>query len=254
MQNIPENIIERVKKLLKLSESPNEAEAALALAKAQEYALEFDLDLACVAISEQKKEEFVKEDINLNAKRKSVTHSDVVYLLNRFFNVKMLQSTGNIRWSGAVIHFIGKKSDVEIAKYIYGYLNHTFMALWHEYRAQNPLINTKARGSYITGLRMGLEKKLQEEKKKKENEKFESVERVLGQQERYSAENKYALICVQKSRELDEAVNTFFPKVGKVSYRSYRNHNSNAFSDGMSKGATISLTRALNGGQKALAY
>lgn len=253
MQNIPENIIERVRKLLRLSESTNENEAQLALAAAQRYANEYALDLACLATGEEEKqEEYVKEDIATGTSRRSVTHNYVCWILQNHFNVKVLNS-GQTRFFGVQIHLIGQKTDVEIAKYVYGYLTHTFMELWRDYKAKNNTPTT-LRDSFLYGCYNGLNKKLADSKENDKKEKFDGVERILGADSRNQAESKYALMVIKKKDGLENAVCSFFPKLRKGGSRGYRNHNSSVFNDGVSSGSRISLNKAIGGTQKQLTY
>lgn len=255
MQNesVPENIIERVRKLLRLGESTNENEAQLALAAAQRYANEYQLDLACLASGEEEKqEEYIKDDIFTGTKRRSVTHTYVSWILQEHFNVKVLNS-GSTRYFGVHIHLIGQKTDVEIAKYVYGYLTHTFMQLWRDYQKKNN-VETKLRDSFIYGCYNGLDKKLTNSRESNKKEKFDGVERILGAESRNQAESKYALMVIKKKDGLENAVHSFFPRLGRGGSRGYRNHNSSVFNDGVSSGSRISLNKAIGGAQKQLTY
>ena len=253
MQNIPENIIERVRKLLRLSESTNENEAQLALAAAQRYANEYALDLACLASGEEEKqEEYIKDDIFTGTNRRSITHTYVCWILQNHFNVKVLNSSGT-RYLGVHIHLIGQKTDVEIAKYVYGYLTHTFMELWRNYKSKNNIPIT-LRDSFLYGCYNGLDKKLAASRENDKKDKFDGVERVLGAESRNQAENKYALMVIKKKDGLENAVSTFFPKLRRGNSREYRNHNATVFNDGVSSGSKISLNKAIGGAQKQLTY
>src|SRR5271165_4100986 len=161
--------IEKIKKLIKLSASTNEHEAELALMKAKELATEAGIDLAMDSLKNDEetiKEEFIKQEFNAG-KRHSVCQTVVSNILQNHFNVDLVYSGS--RWRGRVIHFIGRKSEVELAIYVNQYLTAEFMRRWHKYKDSNNL-NTKERNSYLWGLYEGLSAKLNESKKKAETD------------------------------------------------------------------------------------
>lgn len=248
-------VIERVKKLMRLASSDNQAEAELALQRARNMALEHDLELACIDAWDDTKgeEQYIQDEFHTGTNRKSVTDTYICWILQDHFNVRLLY-WNSVRFNGVRITFIGKKSDVETAKYVYGFLNETMMRLWHNYRASNPEVTTSCRGSYFYGLQTGLSDKLSESRKQKETEKFQSVGRVLGDEAQATAESKYALICRDNQEKLKEAVKKFFPKTGSRSGSSISNSNSSVFSDGVETGRTISISKAIGNSQRALTF
>ncbi len=129
------------------------------------------------------------------------------------------------------------------------------MRCWHTYRQNNPHITTSARGSFLLGIYNSLDNKLYQSRKDKENEKFESVSKVLGAEAKTTAENKYALICSDNKKKLESAVNKFFPSVDSARSSYTSNTNSGAYSAGYSVGKTINISRAIgNSSQKCLTY
>lgn len=253
--NVDSAVVERLKKLMRLASSDNQNEAELALQRARNIALENQLDLACIdAWNDTKEEEqYIKEDFSTGTFRKPVTDSFVVQILIKHFNVKILTWNG-VRREGVRMIFIGKKSDVETAKYVYNFLGETMMRLWKGYRKQNPEVTTTARGSYFYGLQNGLDDKLTSSREEKEKEKFQNVGRILGAEAQATAENKYALICKSDKEKLEQAVKSFFPKVRSGTCSSVSNSNSSVYYDGVATGKTISINRAIGNSQKALTF
>ena len=83
---------------------------------------------------------------------------------------------------------------------------------------------------------------------------FESVSKVLGTEAKVTAENKYALICQDNKKKLEDAVSKFFPRVGRGSSSYTSNTNGGAYSAGVSAGKSITISKAIGNNQKALTF
>lgn len=135
-----EEIIERVKKVLALTGSPNEAEAALAAIKAREILDKYDLDMKDIAGSEF---EDVLEPATLefgSPEEKKVW----VFLANaigKYQNCKLWYDTQK------TTHIVGHTSDLELFEYTYKYLRHAIemLAEKHEF------LSWRERKSYYMG-------------------------------------------------------------------------------------------------------
>lgn len=107
------DIIEKVKKLLALSNSPNENEAAVAQAKAAELMLKYSISQDSINTEEKKEDEPVKTFIFEEGEGNKVTwKGSLAGTIARFFNCE-------IYWRGSSIMFIGRKSDNDAVKYLY---------------------------------------------------------------------------------------------------------------------------------------
>lgn len=242
--------LERIKKLIRLSTSSNSNEADLALAKARALAAEEGIDLAIAAIqmdTPQVKEEFVNTSKGAG-NRKSVTQRFVSWIIGAHFNVKIIYS-GN-RAYGMKIIFIGRKSDVEMAEYVNAFLNEEFMRRWHYFQRVNNL-PCKERSSYIYGLYQGLNDKLTEARKKAENDRFDFL--AVSQDKTFSnnVRNQYALMIRNEEYELQQMVDKLFPELRKNYSRTRLTGSASSLDTGISHGRTININRPI-GGNKAL--
>ncbi len=234
-----DKLIEKLRKLLSLGTSSNEHESALALEKARDLALKYDIELSSIRLTEPEKElnEIVRDDINLG-QRKCVAQKFVSLILMKHFNVKLIYTGG--RASGNFLVIIGNKTDVEIANYVNGFLNDEFMRLWHLYRQKNNSAITKDRMSYFNGLWNGLNQKLIESKKKSESNIFQELE--FGTEARQS----YALMKINQEEKIEKFAEKAFPNLRKGAGLKI-NHNSNeAFIAGRQDGEKINLNKGIN--------
>jgi len=110
--NSLQDIVEKIKKLLLLSESSNENEAALAAAKAAELMLKYSISQSSLHIEEDKEdvEFFIFED---NDKKNKVQwKGGLAYSIAEFFNCF-------VYWSNQDLYFIGRESDKNAVLYLY---------------------------------------------------------------------------------------------------------------------------------------
>jgi hypothetical protein len=157
----PAEIIERIKKLLRLARSANQHEAALAMEKA-------------MALAAEHRVEVEKLDVYHDAAR--VTHRDhedrlarlsdeyqfAARICQRFFRVRCIVRnswhTPEGKWlpvSREYIALVGTATDVEIALYVLGFLVHHFRFCWRHHRGR-----VRNRRAFLTGMFRGLHAKL----------------------------------------------------------------------------------------------
>jgi len=105
--------LDLIKKLLRLSQSPNAHEAALAMEKAFALAAKHQIDLDSVSLDDDERRivyEATREGARLSHSKKMA-----MGITATFFNVTPLLCRPHVKW-------IGTASDVTIAIYVYGYL------------------------------------------------------------------------------------------------------------------------------------
>lgn len=151
----------KIKKLLSLSQSSNEHEARLAMAKARELSeknhrwclnrLESYSDIHCHSLS-------------LNTKRRTAMHIFLAQVLSEMFAVRPVF---NYEWSMTkrcdvlVLDLVGHPKDLLMAEHMFHYLNATFARLWrqrkqhHQAAAAAPASMRIAKRSYYQGLMNG---------------------------------------------------------------------------------------------------
>ena len=116
-----ENVITKVKKLLALTKSPNEHEAALAAARVSELLLKYKLDMSHIEGTEDQDDGIIEERIDVTNGMNSRSHKWMTILA---INVAKICFCKTITITGTkTIAFIGKKTDVSIAKELYFYIN-----------------------------------------------------------------------------------------------------------------------------------
>jgi hypothetical protein len=238
---IPDSLIERIRKILALSNSNVEGEREAALLKAQELATRHNIDLAQIEPARVEREEPIQKEEMACGKRLPVTQHLVSRLLQTHFGVRVIYSGG--RYYGRTLTLVGTKTDVEFARFVNGFLNTEFMVRWHEYKERN-CAPVGERNSFLFGASRGLDEKLTLAKRKAELDGFASV----APEKRDDTQKAYALMVVSKESRVDAAVDEMFPTLRSVR-RSYSGHHSaNAYSSGFAAGRRINIARPISNG------
>lgn len=155
-------MIEKVRKLLALSQSSNEHEAALAAEKAQAMLAEYNLSMADVA-SEEKDEDFIidADDVTESVPWRRTLAASVakLYFCDYFFTHRydptVSRSCGYIRKD---IHsFVGAPHNITIAKMMFQYLSQTVERLADEGSLR---YTPGERGPYKTSFKMACTRRL----------------------------------------------------------------------------------------------
>jgi hypothetical protein len=219
-------IFEKITKLLRLAERATGAEAELALEKAQKLATEHQVDLATIDTSEgerERKEEFVQDEVEYSEKSLSVY---IQWLLNKHFHV---QTCYNRR----AVFFVGRKSDVVFAQYLFGWLQNRFMAEWREEkRKPSHGAGRRSAKAFFYGMYQGLDEKLRQARKDAEESRIVAVGEaraetpmVFGEIARQESvkqvRSQYQLAVVQEKDELQKEYERQFPHVRGRSSMSY---------------------------------
>jgi len=233
-------LVDKIAKLLRLSASPNQHEAELALSKAKQLAVENDIDLASVSTDTMPEETYEKDTVTFG-KRKPITGKFVIWIVESHFNVSIVGSGS--REAGKQINFIGKTSDIQIAIYVFHFLSQTFMSLWHTYQDYS-CCSAGSRGSYFYGLYQGLDEKLKEAKAQAERAKFSELAVERGADASAVIKNAYALIVVSNKEKLTGAVEKYFPRIRHTKIN-VRLGNDSALSRGRIDGGKIEIKPSL---------
>jgi len=149
-----DKLIDRLKKLLALAESPVQAEAEAAMAKAQELMVRHN-----ISIDDTKKNnltDYTDESIDYDF---MIDTKYICDLLGRFFFVRIINTPTAHRY-----RIIGTKENVEIAQYMRHHIKNQFHACWLAYKTLNGLRGVSGKASYYYGLWVGLSDKLTAER------------------------------------------------------------------------------------------
>jgi hypothetical protein len=176
MNNENEAVIKKIRKLLSLATSPNEHEAQVAAAKAQELLVRHNLTLQHI---ERKIEDYQPATFYEGGKRHPVLGL-IIPLLEKFFFVRIVQirdrttgkygfGTGKKRGSTTRFEMIGTEVNVKIAQYVADFLLEKFKLFWKNYQKETGC-GIDQRTAYWWGIRKGLEEQLQAKREKVENE------------------------------------------------------------------------------------
>lgn len=117
-----EKVMDKIRKLLALSQSPNENEASNAMSKVQELLLEHELDISQV---EGVKTSDIMED-NFTENRPGIAKWEQRLMsgIANSLNCRIIISSGWHGWTTKryTWHMVGFSADTEVCKYLYSYL------------------------------------------------------------------------------------------------------------------------------------
>lgn len=207
-----ENINEKIKKLLSLSSSENKHEAEMALKKANELMLKFNVGRESLQYEHKN---YVKEDIYLGKKRPVHTVYICVILQEHFF-VSCVITT---KKDGKYLTILGEKENVENSVYIYNSLSITFKSL---------SCGVRSKGAFYLGLREGFC-------------------HVLSEQKRKLKEEKGLVVIKDNDLELFK-IRQFGGRLSKA--KSSYNEDNRAYGEGFQQGKNIKINKRISNNSK----
>jgi hypothetical protein len=246
-----EAVIEKIKKLLELASSernPSAHEAESAMAKVQELLAKYELDLTTVEQSAKPQaEEFVTNPYGEPFERTPMEHRFAAWIVQSYFQVSVFTSTGYSLHNlgkgkimirrifetsedprfGRRVCFLGRKTNVTIAEYVYGYLCAEFRRQWERYHNETGSGN---RLDYYRGLRVGLDRRLEQERKVITSDRPKSGTDLMN----------------RKEAELDSYVHSVFPSVSHSGHRSRGIQDSASLAHGTKAGGKLNIHPAVN--------
>lgn len=232
-------LIDRIQKLLSLATSPNEHEAKLAAAKANEMLVKHNLSISDVELQARTDDSYENREVG-TYKVMPFEARWVIKIMDRHFFVKSIYREARrykVSEKGmAKVWFVGEKTNVEVASYVFQFLVNKYKQLWKEYQSHNGLRH-ELKGAYYEGLTAGLSYQLSERRK--------------------DVESSMALVVVDDPN-LQRQMEKYFPKLGTSSLRPMVRDDEIA-SDGFAKGKDLHIARGIekkDGGavQLALAH
>jgi len=234
----PKAILEKIRKLLNLADTSRggtEAEMETAMRKAQELAMEHNIDLAQVPMGEVKRGAINVGHIIIRPVGKFYlrpVHFEIMQVMQECFGVKLVMNayrSGSHKFLVALT-VIGEQVDMELAQFTWHFLCNVFPRCWTTYsKARNvPWGSFVISRSYYTGLRQGIiatNKKIVDSLPKDQKDKYALV-----------LVDKEALVAAEQAR--------LFPVLRHSKVRD-REFDRDAFVSGNEKGKTIKLNNAL---------
>ena len=152
-------ILDKVHKLLALAQSPNEHEAQTAMSKAHELLLRHNLS----HLDAQTKWNYIYKQVG-EIGRKDPAKSIISAILCKYFFVEAIWTFGydqHRNQRGRVLEIYGTPENVEMAEYVYHYLQNIAELLWTEYQEKNNINGNRHRRTFIYGLLEGFYHKLE---------------------------------------------------------------------------------------------
>jgi len=223
-----DTLINKLKKLLALAgNNPSQQEAEAALAKAQSLAIENGIDLALIGSNEQE-DDIVQDEMEFGGRLPTV-NVYITNVLTQFFNVRIITSGG--RNSGRKLIFVGKQSDINTAKYVYGWLSDTMVRCWHNYYKNND-VALSHKQSYLFGFYNGLVNKLDVNKYRVEKEKLKTTE----------DKSKYAVATVNLEKKIQSFIDDEFPNL-RSSATKRISVDTNSYNRGVNDGFVCNIAK-----------
>jgi hypothetical protein len=228
-------IIEKIRKLLALAQSASLHESEAALGMANSLLLKHNLSMRDVhgnvfSFDENGKRGYFEMAINskngLNPLVFWITH-----LIQNYFFVSAIVSKPQYLPADAIernIVFVGEFHNVEVALYVYEFLERKFEDLWLQYKTESGC-SDKNYDAYISGLSAGLEAKLKAQRQSENT-------------------NRKALVAINK--DLEAFVTSFitpgFKSVKGISNDDLKSYDNGVVRKGTEAGAKINILSALN--------
>jgi hypothetical protein len=113
-----DQIIEKIRKLLKLSESPNEHEAVLAATKVRELLSTYNISLSDLSIEDLSRKFGIIEILTLNSFNLEEWVCSLAFHVSRIFDCRAIMKGSD---SGQIA-FVGIPSDAEVVVYVFEFL------------------------------------------------------------------------------------------------------------------------------------
>jgi hypothetical protein len=238
MSTLDTKLLEKIQKLLSLATSPNEHEAKLAAEKANELLIRHNLSLSDLTVGESLSERYDNKPV-YEGKVMSFETKWVMQLMNSHFFVQPIYRSArkvphNPKLNRpAHIWFVGTKTNVEVASYVFQFLCQKYKQLWKEYQTQTGAHN-HLKGSYYEGLTHGIHTQLSAKRKQ--------------------VETSMALV-VQQDPNLRKAVDQYHGRIRSSSGPNPMVDDQGVRNDGYVQGERLNISRGLtqNGGSNGLA-
>jgi predicted SprT family Zn-dependent metalloprotease len=156
-------MIRRVEKLLSLAQSSNENEALAAMEKVMQIYQVYNIK----RIESRTKSNYVYAVINLKKQRIESYQSTIGNILQEFYFTEVvyggLYDAQSLK-TYQVMELFGTKENVQMAEYVFYFLNSKVLDLWQDYSKKN-MLPVKFKRSYMIGVLRGFSEKLREIKK-----------------------------------------------------------------------------------------
>ncbi|MGB3221541.1 MAG: DUF2786 domain-containing protein [Desulforhopalus sp.] len=220
----------KVQKLLALSQSSNEHEAALAIQKANDLIEKYHIQ----ELGSDQQHRYSFGIIDRKRKRIESYQRRICSILHDFFFVKVVLSSlydPMTNETYKTIELLGTKENVTIAEYCYHFLENRLVSLWSQNRKRFKGSVRTEKNSYYLGLLRGFYQKLEQQKNVKED---------------LPIEPKMGDLIIAEEKRLESFVGMRFPRLRKISRGGVKVYGS-TYNEGVETGKTITFSEGLAG-------
>lgn len=218
----------KVEKLLALSHSSNEHEAALAIQKANELIGKYHLS----ELGDNRQYRFGVGIIDRKRKRIESYQRHICTILHDFFFVRIVLASRYDPLKGVsykTIEILGTKENVTIAEYCYHFLENRLDSLWRLNRHRFKGSARTEKNSYYLGLLRGFYQKLEEQKQKRETSETRA---------------QFGDLVIIEERQLENFVGMCFPRLRKAAKTGAKVYRA-TYNEGVRTGKNISFAEGL---------
>lgn len=202
MSEKQKEILDKIRKLLRLAESDNQHEAELAYANAQKLITKYNIDKSML---EEQEDELIEVITFFKFRNLQLIHHLTYQLLEAFYNVKGYVFHNKLSaYRGQVnqeMKFIGTKMDLDMAKYASDFFRFALDTAFAEWQEETDCPNSH-RNDFYLGMFEGITGKMQAAKMQEEEANLTTEER----------RSRYAIVIQKKSDAIDE----FMRKLGST--------------------------------------
>ncbi len=229
-------IIEKVRKLMALSDSDNEHEAALAMQRAGEILSRYRLTLDALA----EEEGLVHRTINTGQQTLPVHRKSICSLLETCFAVRVICASlyaPQARVSFKTIELLGREEQVAIAEHCYHFLENRLQTLWEKNRRSFGGNGRIAKKSYYLGLLAGFRETL------KRSRATQAAQGGQGGQPAPAA----GLPTLRETQRLDDFVAIHYPRLRRMRRQGTTMYR-DAYQEAVTTGRALTLHQPMGGG------
>lgn len=153
-----DRVQEKIKKLLALGSSENSHEAELAMIRANELIVEYNLEGIKSRLENNEDEESFVDTV-LAGTKKNAKHG-AIYDILRTFHVAPVFNMGRGSFQ---LEVVGSKQNIELAKYVAGFLDHKLEELYQTEKKENKKIlsGLAAKNAFMKGIGLGYVEKIE---------------------------------------------------------------------------------------------
>lgn len=219
MTKYMDSILDKIRKLLRLSNSSNPHEAANALARAFEMARKHQIDLNTIDLAD---DEIIDRILIRHGARLTFERQRILGLIKHFFRVDVIICSPNTA-------LVGRATDLAIAHYVHDFLLTSLRAGLRQFqRKVGRKLSRTRRESYIQGWIYGVAQKLDATQTKMALE-----------------DSRFALVTTDSDPRVAAEVARMYPNTETRKPQKVTRRNHNALTEGLHKGRSVNINQPL---------